>query len=138
MIDTTKTIIVLITLLLATLSAAHAGLWVDLTEEGENIRIREENEVNRCEKLGTTSVTTKATILKVRRKQHIIQNELNTMARNGGADLGGDTVAPITEIKDGRQTFGVYQCLPATQEKVIEMDMEEDIIITPLPEEPPS
>ena len=41
-----------------------------------------------------------------------VKTELETLARNEAIKLKGDTVVPVTEIKDGEQTFKVYQCNP--------------------------
>jgi hypothetical protein len=36
---------------------------------------------------------------------------MQALARNSAADMGGDTVVPVSEIQDGKQTFEVYKCV---------------------------
>jgi hypothetical protein len=39
-----------------------------------------------------------------------VQNELITMAKNEAVVLKADSIAPESEVKDGRQTFLAYRC----------------------------
>jgi hypothetical protein len=100
-----KLSILLITVLLGACS------WVKLTPEGEKVRVLSQNEVSSCKKLGKTTSTLKDKIAGMSRKQAKVQKEMQALARNSAADMGGDTVVAVTEIKDGRQTFEVYKCV---------------------------
>jgi hypothetical protein len=85
--------------------------WVKLSPEGEKARVLTEAEVVSCKKLGTTTVSLKATIAGIERSAEKVQKELEVLARNRAMDLEGDTVVPLTEIEDGQQTFSVYRCI---------------------------
>ena len=61
------------------------------------------------QKLGTvnTKVVNKVVFSRDMEK---VAGELADLARNETALMGGDTIIPISEIIEGRRSFGVYQC----------------------------
>ena len=67
-------------------------------------------EVSSCKNLGrtNTSVTDKVVF---DRPADSVAEELDTVARNSAARMGGDTIVPLTVIEDGQQTFVVYKCV---------------------------
>lgn len=85
---------------------------VKLTEGGEKARVLSSGEVTNCQKRGATTVSVKPTILTIDRKQHVVEEELQILARNSAVNMGGDTVTPISEIDNGKQTYAVYRCIP--------------------------
>jgi hypothetical protein len=85
--------------------------WVKLTPEGEKVRVLAINEVSSCKKLGKTTTTLKDKIAGMSRNKAKVQKEMQALARNSAADMGGDTVVPVSEIQDGKQTFEVYKCV---------------------------
>jgi len=99
-----------ITLIVATTFLLSACATVKLTEAGEKIRVLEPGEVTSCKNLGrtTTSVTAKVIF---ERPEDAVSEELQTIARNGAARMGGDTIVPLTVIEEGTQTFVVYKCV---------------------------
>lgn len=89
----------------------QACAWVKLTPEGEKARVLSAAEVSSCRKLGKTTVSVKGDIGGLERLPERVQAELDILARNSAADLGGDTVVPAGEPKDGKQVFEVYRCI---------------------------
>ncbi len=89
----------------------QACTWVKVTDEGEGVRVVSAQEVGGCKELGITSNSLKDKIAGVNRNKDKVKKELETLARNMAADMGGDTVAPKTEIEDGKQVFTVYKCI---------------------------
>ncbi len=89
-----------------------ACTWVELTPEGERVRVLTAAEVAKCEVVGKTTVSLAAKVLGIKRHPEDVQNELNMLARNSAVDLRGDTVVPIAAPVDGKQTFAVYRCMP--------------------------
>lgn len=85
--------------------------WVKLTPEGEKVRVLSMGEVSSCKKLGKTTTTLKDKIAGVKRNEAKVQKEMQALARNSAADMGGDTVVPVTQVEDGRQVFEVYKCI---------------------------
>ena len=92
------------------LGALSACTWVDLTEEGQSVTVV--SPVNSgCERLGSTTSITKAEIAKVGRNDEKVGTELQTLARNTAARMGGDTISAESEVSEaGEQTFGIYRC----------------------------
>ncbi|MDH5408625.1 MAG: DUF4156 domain-containing protein [Gammaproteobacteria bacterium] len=88
-----------------------ACTWVELTAEGEKVRVLSASEVKSCKKLGKAVVKVKHTIANVERNKEKMTKELEQLARNTAVELKGDTVVPATDIKEGKQTFHVYRCV---------------------------
>jgi len=87
-----------------------ACTFVPLTPEGEQIKMESAQAVTGCERKGTTSVSTKHKLGFVPRSADIVTEELQSLARNDAAKLGGNTIVPETQELEGQQTFAVYQC----------------------------
>lgn len=96
--------------LLAAAVLINGCAWVDLTERGRTVRVMQSHEVMGCKKLGNTTVTVAETVGGLKRQPHIVANNLETLARNAGADMQGDTVVAASPVNEGRQKFDVYQC----------------------------
>ena len=89
-----------------------ACTWVKTTPEGEGVRVVSASAVGQCEKLGTVKVSLKHNIGRIERKPEKVATELQTLARNEGAAMGGDAVVAMNQPSEGRQEFGVYDCQP--------------------------
>jgi len=86
--------------------------WVKLTPEGEKVTVAKAAHVVNCKFAGTTTVSVKSDMASVDRDIKTVKTELETLARNEASKLKGDTIVPVSEIKDGEQTFKVYKCNP--------------------------
>lgn len=84
--------------------------WVKATPEGAQVEIAEAADVAACERAGKVTVSVKGNVGSMERNQMMVTSELVTLARNEATSLGGDTVVPESEITEGRQVFGVYDC----------------------------
>lgn len=69
------------------------------------------NRTAHCEKLGETRVSTNESYWIFSRFDDEVRRDLTDMARNEAAALGGDTVAPLSPVQDGEQTYGLYECI---------------------------
>ena len=85
--------------------------WVHVSPPGEMVRVLSAAEVAGCEKVGVTTVSLLAEVVGVKRSQRKVATELETLGRNSGAEMGGDTIVPVSDIINGEQTFDVYRCL---------------------------
>jgi len=97
-------------LLLSLLLVLQGCTWVKLSREGEQVKIVEMQHVKSCKLLGKTTVSVKASVAGIERKDEEIQEDLEILARNNAANIKGDTIVPLTEIKDGNRTYNVYRC----------------------------
>jgi hypothetical protein len=84
--------------------------WVKPTPSAKDVRVASAVEVAGCKAAGSTQVSVLDKVAGVRRGYTKVSEELETLARNSAAQLGGNTVVPTSEIVDGTQTFDVYQC----------------------------
>jgi len=84
--------------------------WVKLSDQAQEVRIVKSTDVSHCQKLGNTSVKTLNKIGIIKRDSYAIQGELNDLARNEAAKLGGNRLVAINQAKLGTQDFSVYRC----------------------------
>lgn len=96
-----------IALMIALLAACT---WVKPTPEGKEVGVATAEEVGDCQSLGKVSVSLKHEVARVERSAKKVAAELETLARNEGAVMGGNTVVPIGRPVEGRQQFNVYTC----------------------------
>jgi hypothetical protein len=93
--------------------AALAGscTWVKLTDPGTGVRVATVAQVSSCKKLGATHTKTSTRIGFFSRSPQKIDSELESLARNEAADMGGDTiVSQGPASSEGRRSFDVYRC----------------------------
>jgi len=81
-----------------------------LSEGGEKVRVLDPAEVSSCRNLGRTNASVTARVV-FDRPADAVAEELETVARNSAASMGGDTIVPLTVIDEGKQTFVVYKCV---------------------------
>lgn len=97
-------------LIVIALLALQGCSWVQLDPAGEQVKVVEQQHVEGCKLLGKTTVSVKATVAGIARDEDDMQKELEVLARNHAADINGDTIVAISEIKDGRRVYNVYRC----------------------------
>jgi hypothetical protein len=96
--------------ILSTAILLSACSSLQLTEGGEKVRVLEPSEISSCKNLGRTNTSVTDRIV-VERPADTIAEELQIVARNSAARMGGDTIVPLTIIEAGQQTFVVYKCV---------------------------
>lgn len=88
----------------------NACTWVKLTEQGKAVRVAKPGEVAGCEHLGEASAHVLDKVTFVKRSRDKQAEEVATLARNEAAEMGGDTIVPLSELENGRRSFAVYRC----------------------------
>lgn len=91
--------------------SVSACAWVMLTPSGEKVRVLDANEVATCKELGNTTVSLMAKVAGINRNEQQLEKDLAMLARNAGANMGGDTVVPVTAVQEGQRTYTVYKCV---------------------------
>jgi hypothetical protein len=86
--------------------------WVELTSQGEQVRIISAADAAACDKLGQTTATVADSIGVVKRRNDIIAANLEKLARNTAADMKGNAIVAVSPIENGKQSFDVYRCTP--------------------------
>ncbi len=98
--------------LLALAASLNACTWVEPSPEGARVRVAQASEVTTCERKGEVASILKSRVAGFERKPTKVAGELEALARNEAALMGGDTVVAESPVKDGRQMYGVFLCQP--------------------------
>ena len=100
-----------IALIASTALFGAACAWVDLTPAGESVRVGTMAQAMHCEKLGATHAKTSTTVGIFSRSAKKIDEELEFLARNEAAEMGGNTiVAQGPTSSEGRRSYDVFRC----------------------------
>ncbi len=84
--------------------------WVSPTPSATTVKVLNAKAVKNCQRLGSASAKSLAKLGFIKRNRDKLQQELNTLARNQAADMGGNAVVAESPIENGQQQFGVYRC----------------------------
>lgn len=82
-----------------------------LTPSGAGVRLVSTDAIGACENLGKVTASVVAKVAGVPRHPDAVQDDLNVTARNSAANMGADTIVPVSKVEDGKQAFNVYRCL---------------------------
>jgi hypothetical protein len=92
------------------LTAVSACTWVKTTPEGEKVTVSDGTGVSNCERKGEVESALKSRVAGVERNATKVAAELEALARNEAAKMGGDTIVAESNVRDGKKTYGVYRC----------------------------
>lgn len=99
-------------ILVTAISAVFAGCATPrLSAGGEKVRVLAPDEVSSCRQLGKSNATVLDKVVGINRPMESMEKELETMGRNSAANMGGDTIVPLTVVEHGSQSFIVYKCI---------------------------
>lgn len=87
-----------------------ACTWVKPTDAGQNVRLLTAEQVSTCKKLGKATVSVLDKVGFVSRSEDKVDEELQTMAKNSAAEMGGDAIVIAGPVSKGEQPFDVYRC----------------------------
>lgn len=99
-----------LSLLLASIAVMSACTWVKPTTQAQDVAVANAANVRGCTLLREVSVSVTSKLGPISRNQDKVATELATLARNEAVSFSGDTVVPITNADNGRQSFNVYKC----------------------------
>ena len=98
------------TSLLALIAALAACSFVSLNPQAQNISVSHNmSELSSCKFLGNTNVSlwSKAGTFQ---SDSTTESQLDTLARNEAATMGGNIVYPESAVANGQRAYGVYNC----------------------------
>jgi hypothetical protein len=99
-------------ILLAAIGTIFVGCAAPkLNTGGTKVRVLTPEEVTSCRELGKTTSSVMNSVVGIDRAEESIAEELETLSRNSAANLGGDTIVPLTVVENGQRTFLVYKCI---------------------------
>ncbi|HBI15541.1 MAG TPA: hypothetical protein DDY20_08525 [Desulfobulbaceae bacterium] len=85
--------------------------WVKPTPGGDKVRVAlSPAEVAGCIQIGKATVSLLDRVGAFKRDQKRVEDELFILGRNSAAEMGGDTILPVSEIFQGERRFAVYRC----------------------------
>lgn len=99
-----------LSLLILIATVASACTWVKTEPTADDVVVGREGNIRGCEKLSETNVKVADSVGPISRGEEKVASELLTLGKNEAVSLGGDTIVPKNDPKDGRQTFIVYNC----------------------------
>lgn len=99
--------------ILATALLLSSCTWVSVSPQAQQkgVIALSLDRVASCQQLSQTQVSVANTVGVFQRMPSDIEHDLTNLAINEAAKSGGDTVAALSPVKDGSQTFGIYKCL---------------------------
>lgn len=98
-------------LLAAIVSLTTACSWVKVSDDGASVAVANAANVRSCEKVRTVNVKVKDNYVgSMKRDPNKVATELTNLARNEATQFEGDTIVPVSQVNDGRQSFDVYKC----------------------------
>jgi hypothetical protein len=85
--------------------------WVKPTPSGKQVRmVSSQAEIAGCKKIGDTAVSLLDRIGYFKRDPKTVEEELSILGRNSAAEMGGDTILPVSDVFQGERSFAVYSC----------------------------
>lgn len=85
--------------------------WVKPTPGGDQVRVvASPADVAGCREIGKTTVSLLDRVGAFKRDQKKVEDELAILGRNSAAEMGGDTILPVSEVFQGERRFMVYRC----------------------------
>jgi len=94
--------------LIVGITSLTACSFVDTMPGSETVVIS--HDTANCKRLGETHVKVLSSIAGINRNTDTMAEELTILARNAAFDRAADTIQPITEIEDGKQSFALFKC----------------------------
>ena len=93
--------------------AALAGCtWVtpNPNAQGADIVVLDAATAPKCQNLAQNQLTVADKLGMLQRMPADVEHDLQTMAINQAANVGANAVAPLSDVKGGTQTWGIYRC----------------------------
>lgn len=103
-----------ILLALCVTTTLTACSFVSLDPQARDVNVADNiSALKNCKSLGNTTVSlwSKADTFQ---SDKTVNTQLDTLARNQAATMGGNTVIPSSEINNGQRTYSVYNCPAVT------------------------
>ncbi len=97
--------------LLLVIGAGLGGCtWVKPEAGADEVAVRSAAQVGQCERIGQTTTSVRDRVAAVQRSPGKVEEELETLARNSAAELGGNIIVADGPVRDGQRRFLIYTC----------------------------
>ncbi len=91
-------------------TAFSSCTWIQLTPQGEAVRVVGVAEVADCARIGEVNARVLDKMAFMKRSRGKQATELANLARNEAGEMGADTIIAASDIEDGRRRFTAYRC----------------------------
>lgn len=103
--------VIAVVIALTTLSACT---WVKVDEAGQNVTVLgpvlESSALSSCKSVGKVTAISRAKIAGISRNEKKLSSELEAIARNEAATMGGNTISALGQIDGNERVYQVYEC----------------------------
>lgn len=103
----------LIAVLIA-LTTLSACTWVKVNEAGQSVTVLEtvleSGALSSCKPVGKVTAISRAKIAGISRKEKKLSSELEAIARNEAATMGGNAISALGQIDGNERIYQVYKC----------------------------
>lgn len=86
--------------------------WVPLSPEAASVANVSAEQVADCRKVGEARVSVRDRVAAVQRSPGKVSEELERLARNEAARLGGNRIVALTPVQGGSRSYAVFACRP--------------------------
>ena len=93
-----------------TIICLPACAWIETTEEGSEVTLVKEFNVNNCLKLGRSNASVTHKIGVLTRDEEAVLEDLIIVAKNKAAEIGGDSIVAKGNAVEGKMSFDIYKC----------------------------
>lgn len=90
--------------------AAPACQWVQVTPEGEKVRVGNAAEVEGCRELGSVTGKTTVTVGPLARDEAKVAREVEALARNEAATMGANVIVPKGALEWDQRSYAAFRC----------------------------
>jgi len=84
--------------------------WVPLSPEAAQVAAVPVGQVQDCRKIGEAGVSVRDRVAAIQRSPGKVAEELEHLARNEAARLGGDRIVALGPVTHGSRNYAVYNC----------------------------
>ena len=84
--------------------------WIRPAAPEAEVRLVTDREIAGCDKVGITHVSVVDNLDRLSQVDGGVAAELSALARNSAVQLGGNRIVALSDIKDGAQSFAVFNC----------------------------
>ena len=86
--------------------------WVPVSPEAESVVAVPAVQAEDCQRIGESRVSVRDRVAAVQRAPGKVREELERLARNEAARLGGDRIVALGPVAEGARTYAVFDCRP--------------------------
>lgn len=88
----------------------NACTWVKETRKASDVKRVDARYAASCTYLGLVDAKVLSEVGGIKRSDKKVASEVETLAKNNAADMKGNTIVSASNLRNGKQSFKVYNC----------------------------